>query len=295
MAQTSDRSSASTTGSGDHSVELTPDRPAAQAARGTRGTRGRVRTYSVGRVAVLELTGQLVDGVEELDRAVRLALAENPRAVVCDLTGVATGTALDGLTLLASCGGYVRDWPAISVAVACPDGRVCQTLRPLPAGGYLTLTGSVRAALSAVLATPAPLVRSLGLEPHPRAARAGRDFVTRALLDWHRITCIPAARLAVSELVTNAIVHAGTDIELSIAAYRDTLRVTVRDHSAAQPVRQVARLAIHGRGLGIVADVSRAWGVLPAADGGKVVWAVLDGPTAGTARASGSPSAEAAS
>ena len=114
----------------------------------------------------------------------------------------------------------------------------------------------------------------------PRAApdRAARlaDFVTRTLLDWRLGRVIPFASLVVSELVASSTMHAGTDIDLSVAWNLGALRLTVRDHGPALPGQRPSSLDLHGRGLTVVAGLSRAFGVLPTADGGKVVWAVLD-------------------
>jgi len=52
-----------------------------------------VRTHAVGQVVVLEVAGPLSDVIEELDRAIQLALADGPRGVVCDLSDVPEGAA----------------------------------------------------------------------------------------------------------------------------------------------------------------------------------------------------------
>jgi signal transduction histidine kinase len=138
------------------------------------------------------------------------------------------------------------------------------------------VTASLREALSMVLQASLPSVQTLRLGPHPTAPRASRDFVSRALLDWRLSRRIPAASLVVSELVTNAVIHAGTDIELTVSEHRRAIRIAVRDHGAELPVERRDASAEHGRGLTIVDGLATAWGVLPHADGGKVVWAVID-------------------
>jgi hypothetical protein len=86
---------------------------------------------------------------------------------------------------------------------------------------------------------------------------------------------IPFASLAVSELVSDSI-HAGTDMSLSLAWNLGALRLTVRDNSPDLQRRHFSHLDPHGRRLSVVAVLSRAFGVLPTDDGGKVVWAVLN-------------------
>lgn len=241
----------------------------------------RVRTHAVGHVVVLDVSGWLSDVVDDLDRAIRLALAEAPRGVVCDLSAVQECGEPAALAVLASAGRHARDWPGIPLAMACPDAAVRAALGAHPLGGHMTVTSSMRLALSAVLRTSSPAVESLRLAPHPTAPRASRNFVSHTLLDWRLEELTATASLLVSELVTNAMVHAGTDIDLSLATHMRALRMTVRDHSAGLPLQPDARLDLHGRGLAIVAGLSRTWGVLPTADGGKVVWAVIDSASAG--------------
>lgn len=229
-------------------------------------------------VVVLEIVGRLSDVAEDLDLAIQLALAEGPRGVVCDLSAVLEGADPDALALLATAGRHVRDWAAIPVAFACEDPQVRGALSSHPLGGHLIVTATKASAVSEVLATPVAAVQGLRLAPHPTAPRASRDFVTRALLDWRLGRVIPAASLVVSELVTNSTMYAGTDIALSVAWHRGALRLAVRDNSSRMPRQVYSALDLHGRGLTIVAGLSRAFGVLPTSDGGKVVWAVLDAP-----------------
>jgi hypothetical protein len=225
----------------------------------------------------LEVAGRLEDVVEELDLAIQLALSESPRAVVCDLSRVLEGAQPGAVEVLATAGRHVRDWPGIPVAVACPNPGVREALRVQPLGGHLITAESVPAAMSSVLATPHLIVQCLHLAAHPTAPRAARNFVTRTLLDWQLTRIIPFTSLLVSELVTSSSVHAGTDIDLSIAWDRGALRLSVGDHGSALP-GQPSFPKLQGRGLTVVAGLSRAFGVLPAADGGDVVWAVLEAP-----------------
>ena len=235
---------------------------------------------------VVEVAGRLGDVVDDLDRAIQLALSQECRGVVCDLSAVFEGAgpaAVEGagsvvVEVLASAGRHGRDWPGVPVAVACPDPRVRETLRAHPLGVHLTVTESLFSALTAILATPAPPVEQLRLAPHPTAPRAAREFVTRTLLDWRLGRAIPFATLVVGELVTSSSVNTGTEIDLSVTWSLGALRLAVRDHGASLPRERQTELDLHGRGLSVVTGLSRTFGVLPTADGGKVVWAVLEAP-----------------
>jgi hypothetical protein len=230
------------------------------------------------KVAVIEVTGPLGDVIDDLDRAIQLALAQGPRGVVCDLSGALTGTDPGALEVLATAGRYVRDWSGTPVAVACPDHRVRAALRTHPLGGHLILAASLFSAISEVLANPTVAVAHLHLSAHPTAPRAAGEFVTRTLLDWRLGRVIPFASLVVSELVASSSACAGTDIDLSVAWNLGALRLTVLDHGPALPAQRHVGVDLHGRGLSVVAGLSRVFGVLPTADGGKVVWAVLEAP-----------------
>ena len=226
---------------------------------------------------VLEVTGPLGDVVEGLDREIGLALAEGPRGVVCDLSGVPADAGWIAVEVLATAGRHVRDWSAVPVAVASPDPLVRVALQAHPLGRRLIVTGSMFSAMSAVLATPAPDIERLRLAPHPTAPRASRGFVARTLREWQLDRAIPLAAMVAGELVASSSVNAGTDIDLSVSWQRDALRVSVRDHGPALPgQRQAARL--QGQGLRAVVGLSHAFGVMPTTDGGTVVWAVLGAP-----------------
>lgn len=78
--------------------------------------------------------------------------------------------------------------------------------------------------------------------------------------------------LLVSEVVTNAVLHARTEIRLGIGWNGDAVRVEVADHSplAATP-RPFSEMATTGRGMQMVDQVADTWGLRPV-DDGKVIW-----------------------
>ena len=245
----------------------------------------RLRTRVVHDVAVVEVGGRLGEVVEDLSLAIQLALASGPRGVVCDLSAVISeagpaginGDGSEALEALASAGRHSRDWPGVPVAVACPNPAVREALHAHPLGVHLMVTQSLFAAMSAVLATPTLDVQWLHLAPHPTSSRAAREFVTRTLLDWRLGRAIPFATLVASELVASSSANVGTEIDLSVAWNLGALRLTVRDRGQGLPGGSAA-VDLRGRGRTVVAGLSRAFGALPTADGGKLVWAVLEAP-----------------
>ncbi len=110
------------------------------------------------------------------------------------------------------------------------------------------------------------------LGPDPMSARLARQFVTSTLAEWNVSHLIDTATLLTSELVTNAVVHAGSRIELRLARQEDLVRFEVEDHGGGDPEpRQPALEEMSGRGLALVETLSNAWGVEPV-DSGKAVW-----------------------
>jgi anti-sigma regulatory factor (Ser/Thr protein kinase) len=106
----------------------------------------------------------------------------------------------------------------------------------------------------------------------PRA----RQFVRGALGGILDADVVAAAELCVSELVTNAVLHAGTSVRVELTAVADGIRVAIEDGSPVMPLRvRHSRTAATGRGLALVAAVSRNWGVELRTEGGKTVWCEL--------------------
>jgi hypothetical protein len=234
-----------------------------------------VRTHTLGQVIILDVDGPLTDVVEGLDRATRLALARTPRGVVCDLSGVVEPGATGALRGLATSGRHPRDWPGAPVAMAGLDSHASATLRGKPLGDHLLVSESLRDSLSSVLQTDAPVVASLRLAPLPTAPQAARDFLSQTLLNWRLGRHIAAAAPVVVELVADAFSEARADIELTVSWHRQAIRIAVRDELPDLPAqRQDVDKPRHG--LTVVSRLSRACGVLPSDDGGRVVWAVLD-------------------
>jgi PAS domain S-box-containing protein len=126
--------------------------------------------------------------------------------------------------------------------------------------------------------------------PLPSFVGTARRFVRSALTADHEHLA-DDAELAVSEVVTNAVVHAGTRIAVRVALAADTVRVEVEDGSPHLPrARRYADTAGTGRGLRLLADLVDRWGATSNATG-KVVWFELTGEPVGDRR-SGGPAVE---
>jgi anti-sigma regulatory factor (Ser/Thr protein kinase) len=110
------------------------------------------------------------------------------------------------------------------------------------------------------------------LEARPQSARAARLFVEAMLREWRREHVTDLVTLLTSELVTNAVVHARSPVDLDVDCLHDGVRVCVHDRGEGVPVRRhVSIEATSGRGLALVDTLARRWGIDPE-PAGKAVW-----------------------
>lgn len=120
--------------------------------------------------------------------------------------------------------------------------------------------------------------RRLALAGVPGLVAKGRDFTRRALRDWgwNETETSEDTLLLVSELLTNASLHAHGCRELVLTADEASLRIEVHDGMTTLPVRNRApqRGVPGGRGLFIVERLSDRWGTHVHGTG-KAVWAEI--------------------
>lgn len=108
-----------------------------------------------------------------------------------------------------------------------------------------------------------------GLESPALARRLLRD----ALVTVGRDAWLDTGELAVSEVVTNAALHAHSRIDLTIEVFDDVVCVQVRDFNPAPPLqRSYDDEATTGRGMALVATLAVDCGVEMLGEDGKVVW-----------------------
>ncbi|MER7519071.1 ATP-binding protein [Streptomyces sp. NPDC126499] len=132
-------------------------------------------------------------------------------------------------------------------------------------------------------------VRTLALGAASGTVPLARDFTRQALYDWGWLPAATADRraaaedvlLVVSELVTNACLHAEGPESLRVLRFDGALRLEVADRGAGQPAPRTPHRAGRpgGHGMFIVQRLCRAWGIdrTPGA-AGKTVWAEVAAP-----------------
>src|SRR3954470_20559802 len=132
--------------------------------------------------------------------------------------------------------------------------------------------------------------RQLTLPPAPDSARNARRFVADVLADVLTDaradeTLLDLATLLTSELVTNGIVHAHTQLRVVVEVTDRHLRVEVADGNPSLPARRdYDESAMTGRGMEMVELLSHEFGAEPIDGDGKRVWFRLArGDTSGAA------------
>lgn len=112
----------------------------------------------------------------------------------------------------------------------------------------------------------------------PQSARAARRFISQALTAADDDDdLVESVTLLVSELVTNAVLHAESGVEVLVRLTDSAARVEVTDASSQTVApRDAAADEDSGRGLALVESLARRWGVRPAPGGGKTVWFEVD-------------------
>ncbi|MBA0049451.1 ATP-binding protein [Streptomyces sp. AJS327] len=132
-------------------------------------------------------------------------------------------------------------------------------------------------------------VRRLRLVGVSGPVPCARDFTRQALHDWGWLPAATAdqraaaedALLVVSELVTNACLHADGPEELRVGTGAKVLRLEVVDLGSGSPSPRTPHRAGRpgGHGMFIVQRLCLDWGVVRNSDGaGKTVWAELAAP-----------------
>jgi anti-sigma regulatory factor (Ser/Thr protein kinase) len=104
---------------------------------------------------------------------------------------------------------------------------------------------------------------------------AGRRFVRDALHGWGLDELAEDAALLTSELITNAVLHARTGVDVVVRRVQTRVRIEVRDGSRALPrIQSHSMRSGTGRGLQLVSSLSSTWGA-EVVEAGKVVWVEL--------------------
>jgi anti-sigma regulatory factor (Ser/Thr protein kinase) len=116
------------------------------------------------------------------------------------------------------------------------------------------------------------IVATTLLPAEKASAGEARRFVQGVLRDIVGADDLEAVVLLTSEVVTNAVMHAGTPVDLVVRTVEGCIQIESSDHGAQTPVvLDPASDERQGRGMKIVAALAQEWGVTPTMRG-KTVW-----------------------
>jgi anti-sigma regulatory factor (Ser/Thr protein kinase) len=224
----------------------------------------------------------------------------------CAVVSVHGRLDLSGLLATAPCCAMVftsvathpsTSWPRTGLLLCAARPQVARVLDRLYLGRFLPIDPALQAALRHAVARPPCLREELVLASSTTAPAAARRFVREVCRSWRlrepddasggtwSDDLVDRAELLASELVTNAVLHAGArpaaggELRLLVDLRGRRLRLAV--HDAARrllplaPSRRPDLEAEGGRGLLLVDRLATAWGTYAAAGSGKVTWCIL--------------------
>jgi anti-sigma regulatory factor (Ser/Thr protein kinase) len=230
-------------------------------------------TDGAGYLAVHAVGDLTLRTVPDLRDGLLKAAAEQPRGLICDLRDVRATR--ESLTILHVVADQVADWPGSPLAVVARDQPLLDQLGVLGLRRRLPVVPDSDQASAALRYSPRFLRVATRLDPTVDAPAAARAFAGEHLRRWQVDEAVEPAQWVVSELVTNAVVHAGTELTVRVSL-SGRVGVAVGDRGTGRIARAASEGADTGWGLTVVEQLSRSWGVLPRMGDGVVVWAVLD-------------------
>ncbi len=227
-------------------------------------------------VAHVRVDGQLSLATAPRLRACMLkCLAEQPTAVIVELESVAVVDEL-ALTVFRAVVRRAAAWPGIPLLLCTDRHELTSLLRRMGIDRHVTVCASPREARELAARRPPPARVREWFPPVSASVPVARALVAGACRRWELPGLLSAAELVTSELVGNAVVHAGTPVDLTVTRWSRFLHLAVRDYDQHRPRRVGTSGAIEssGRGLVIVDAVASSWGCSRTGDG-KVTWASL--------------------
>jgi CheY-like chemotaxis protein len=220
----------------------------------------------------VEVVAEATNGLE----AIELAAALQPDLIVLDIAM----PQLDGLSALPR---LRESSPESRIVMLSAFPRASQEAQALAAGAaaYVEKTVATEELVDELIAGAGLLdvaVRALiapareGFAADPKSVSAARRFVAGTLAEWELTELADTITLLLSELVTNAIVHAQAAPDVTVRLLPDRVHVEVADaRPEAVHAQEASDTATSGRGLALVEALATEWGSVTVT-GGKVVW-----------------------
>lgn len=204
------------------------------------------------------------------------ALLVRHGGVVADVAAVEL-THSGAVHAFAEAAARAGEWPDVRLALAGPDTTLAALLVSSRVAERVLVHPDVATAIAHLDDRPELLRGHWHFGVDPRAPGDAREHVRRVCRRWGiDEDAREAAEIVVTELVTNAVEHASSPTVVAVERVTGSFRLAVRDFDtrALPDVALPSPTSARGRGLAMVAAVSREWGVHTHADG-KTVWSEM--------------------
>jgi anti-anti-sigma factor len=222
-------------------------------------------------VTVVRAAGAMsVASVPALRRVVQKAFTDHPALLLIDVSALEV---IDDVTVTAFA-ALARQGALVDVAVmlVAPAPALAEQLNALGVKRTVPTYASEESARAAAAARPGPWFLQAELDPVPSATVTAREMADQACTQWRLRELADTVSLVATELVANAVQHAGTRVTFTLTRRPSYLHIACRDRSSAVPCR--GGDDTDRRGLLIVESIATGWGFTPTLDG-KVVWATV--------------------
>jgi anti-sigma regulatory factor (Ser/Thr protein kinase) len=202
--------------------------------------------------------------------------AEHPQAIIVDVNRVQVSHR-KALLMFATTARHLNDEGIGLLIVADPATLIGRAVRRMLAGRVDVRASEEEAIVVTQAAAPAHRVHT-HLPASPTSPAVARALVRSACESWELTNIADSAEIVVSELVTNAVTHAQTNLDVTVVRRTQHVVIQVRDHGSAALIptgsgqRPVS--STRGRGLPLVELLTSGWG-RSRGPSGKGVWATI--------------------
>ena len=228
---------------------------------------------------VVSLIGDLdIVAAPRVQRALLKCLAEQPDAVICDLSGVATIDPVCASVFAAVAHLPRSRWPDSSILLCGARPAIAEVLRRRGMPRVLPIHDTLDQAVAHARSRPPFLQERLRVVPTLDAITTAAWFVGEVCQRWRLDELTETARSLAGELVADAVLDERNNnelIELRAQLRATGLLVAVHSGGASLTSTQADQQGEPGSGLEMVQRVAHSWGVRRQADGSRVVWCIL--------------------
>jgi anti-anti-sigma factor len=228
---------------------------------------------------VVTLTGDLDTAAAPLvQRALLRGLAEQPVAVVCDLSGVAVIDPVCAGVFAAVAHRPRSRWPDSSVLLCCARPAVAEVLLRQGMPRRVPICDTLDQAVAQARSRPPLLWERLRLVPTLDAVAIARWFVGEVCQRWQLEELTETAQSLAGELVTDAVFVESTGVgllELRLELRAAGLLLAVQSGASSQDVTHADHEGDPSSGLQALQRIAERWGMRRQAGGSRVVWCIL--------------------